>query len=94
MVGDRITKIGKNEISSSSELKAALLKLKAGETTDVVVSRDGKEVTVSVTLDESNTESESSSTNNFNPNGNGGGYGNYGGYDGYGGFSRDNDYNS
>ncbi len=91
MVGDRIVKIGTTEIGSSSELKSALLKLKAGDKTDVVVSRDGKEVTISVTLDESNTESENSSTNNFNPNGNAGGYG---GYDGYGGFSRGDDFTS
>lgn len=83
-VGDRIVKVGDKEVSSTSELKSALSKLKAGNKTDIVVSRDGKEQTINITLGEASSETETSNSNNFNADG---GYDSYYGNDDlFGGF--------
>lgn len=80
---DCITKIGDTEISSKSQLSAALSKLKANDTVKVTVVRDGKEITLDVTLGESvpQTVKQSSSGNNsqsgFGSRGYGGYFGNY-----------------
>lgn len=48
--GDIITKLGESKISGIEDLQSALFKYKIGETIKVVVKRDGKEVTLDVTL--------------------------------------------
>ena len=50
--GDFILNVGGRETESTSELLAALLRHKAGETVEVELFRAGAELTVSVTLDE------------------------------------------
>ncbi len=60
-IGDRVVKIGEKEISNSSQLKSEVSKHRAGDTLTMVISRDGEEKTVSVTLGERTTE-ESSAT--------------------------------
>ena len=67
-VGDCITKIGDKEVSSSSEIKGELAKLKAGDKIKVTVERDGKEKTFDVTLDESTPEESSTTQENSNYN--------------------------
>ncbi|MGN0469455.1 MAG: S1C family serine protease [Acutalibacteraceae bacterium] len=68
-IGDCITKIGDREVSSSSEIKAELAKLKAGDKIKVTVDRDGTEKTFDVTLGESVSE-ESSTQENSSYSGN------------------------
>ena len=77
-VGDCITKIGDEEVSSSSEIKAELAKHKAGEKIKITINRDGVEKVLDVTLGESTPEESSSTTQGNNSYGN---YGNYGGQD-------------
>lgn len=48
--GDVIIKLGESKISGIEDLQSALFKHKIGETIKVVVKRDGKEVTLDVTL--------------------------------------------
>lgn len=48
--GDIIVKLGESKISGIEDLQSALLKHKIGQTIKVVVKRDGKEMTVEVTL--------------------------------------------
>lgn len=68
-IGDCITKIGDKKVSSSSEIKAELAKLKAGDKIKVTVDRDGTEKTFDVTLGESVSE-ESSTQENSSYSGN------------------------
>ncbi|HVV99210.1 MAG TPA: M28 family peptidase, partial [Planctomycetaceae bacterium] len=49
--GDRIIKMAGKKIDNLEDFDLALRKLQAGETVEVVVARDDKEVTVKVTLD-------------------------------------------
>ena len=49
--GDVIVKVGGKDVGSLAELTAAKKSYKAGDTVDVVVNRDGREVTVSLTFD-------------------------------------------
>ena len=51
-VGDRIVKIGDRDIASYSDVFAALDKYKAGESTEITVERDSKEVVLTVTFGE------------------------------------------
>ncbi len=67
-VGDCIEKVGNYEVSKTSDVSSALLKYRAGDKIDIVVYRDGEDVTVSVTLDEVKSESETSNSNNFKYN--------------------------
>lgn len=69
-IGDCITKLGDTEVSTSTELKAALSKYKAGDTVNITVYRNGKEVNISVTFDESVPSNiiGSNNTNNFSNN--------------------------
>ncbi len=64
-VGDCILQVGDAKVESTTDVSAALLKLKAGDTVDIKIYRDGSEKTVSVTLDEAEEQSESSNSNNF-----------------------------
>ncbi len=48
--GDRIVKLGESKIGNLEDFDSALRKHKAGEKIPVVVSRDGQEVTLEVTL--------------------------------------------
>ncbi len=71
-VGDCILSVGGYKVTSVSSLKAALLKLKAGETADMVVYRDGSEQTFSITFDEATNQNKndtSDNSNGFNPRG-------------------------
>lgn len=52
MIGDIIIKLGDTDVTSSDTLKAAKKAFKAGDTTTVVVNRDGKEISLSITFDE------------------------------------------
>jgi S1-C subfamily serine protease len=49
--GDRIIKMAGKKIDNLEDFDAALKKLSAGETVEVVVARDDKELTLKVTLD-------------------------------------------
>ena len=49
---DIIVAIGDIDVDNVSELTKALRKFKAGDTTTVTVFRSGREVTMSITLDE------------------------------------------
>ena len=80
-VGDLILKFDGKEIKTSAELNAAILKKKAGDVVEVVISRDGEEKTLTVTLGEEEDSSKGSgkkNSNGFDPNGNGGSSGNGG----------------
>ena len=55
--GDVITRIGGTEISSYSELKAAVKKFSAGDTTEVELYRAGESMVVTITFDEAKPES-------------------------------------
>lgn len=57
--GDRIVKIGDSDISSASDVSAALDKYRAGDSTEIVVKRDSKELTLDVVFDEYVPESVS-----------------------------------
>ncbi|WP_254513691.1 M20/M25/M40 family metallo-hydrolase [Anatilimnocola floriformis] len=48
--GDIIIKLGESKISGIEDLQSSLFKYKIGETIKVIVKRDGKEVTLEVTL--------------------------------------------
>ena len=67
--GDRITKINGKEKSSSSEVIAAIQKMKVGDTVSITVERDGKEKTFKFKLEkasqfENRTSSSSQSDDN------------------------------
>ena len=55
--GDVITRIGSTEISGYSELKAAVKKFSAGDTTEVELYRAGESMVVTITFDEAKPES-------------------------------------
>ena len=55
--GDVITRIGETELSSYSELKAAVKKFSAGDTTEVELYRAGESMVVTITFDEAKPES-------------------------------------
>lgn len=79
-VGDCIIKLNDTEVSTSTELKAALSDYKAGDKVNITVYRDGKEQTLEVTLDESVPSNiiGSNSNNTFSDNNlNDSFYGNY-----------------
>ena len=52
VVGDIITTLGDTKIDSSNSLIYALRKYKAGDTTEITVWRDGKEIEMTITFDE------------------------------------------
>jgi S1-C subfamily serine protease len=49
--GDIIIKLGDSRIGNLEDFDSALRKHKAGDKVPVIVKRDGKEVTITVTLD-------------------------------------------
>jgi serine protease Do len=51
-VGDIITKLGDYDVTSKEDLLAAKKNFKAGETTSIVVYRDGESLTLQITFDE------------------------------------------
>ena len=55
--GDVITRLGDTEISGYSELKAAVKKFSAGDTTEVELYRAGESMVVTITFDEAKPES-------------------------------------
>lgn len=77
-VGDVIIAIDNTEINTSSALTAALTAYSAGDSIEITLMRDGEEMTLTVVLDEENTEtiaanqmptedySQSNGYNNFN----------------------------
>ncbi len=71
MVGDCVLKIDGQDVSSKEVLSSIISKHKAGDTIQLTIYRDGKEQTVSATLDEAVSESTQKNSNNFNKNGNG-----------------------
>ena len=90
VVGDLIKKFDGTEITGNDQLSALVLQKKAGDKVDVVVYRDGEEKTISVTLDERNSNNTNNSRNSNGFNANGGSDGSNGssdrGYYGYGGL--------
>ena len=56
--GDVVVQVGTTRVHSSAALKPAIRRYKAAQEVDVVVERDGKRVTLNVTLGEA-TEAES-----------------------------------
>lgn len=52
-VGDIITKVGDTSVTSVETLKQALKNFKAGDSTTIIVNRQGQEQTLKITLDES-----------------------------------------
>lgn len=61
-VGDIITKLGDTAVTSADTLKTAKKNFKAGDTTTVVISREGKELSLSITFDEQGVTATSSSS--------------------------------
>ena len=57
-IGDRLVSIGSREITTSSDVGAALSVYKAGDTAEVKVSRDSKEITLNVVFDEYSPETK------------------------------------
>ncbi len=49
--GDTIVQLGDSKIGNLEDFDSALRKFKAGDKVPVVVKRDGKELTLEVTLD-------------------------------------------
>lgn len=89
--GDIITAIGEYEVSSYSELAAALKKFTAGDQTTLTIYRSGRTLTLDITLDEkpredstSEEEQESQEYEGSQGGGSSYGYGNEGG--GFSGF--------
>lgn len=82
VVGDLIKKFDGKEVSSYNDVLTELQKKKAGDKVDIVISRDGEEKTVSVTLAESLPDSQKEqNSNNFNVPDNNNPYGGMDGYD-------------
>ncbi len=63
-VGDRIISLGGTAINSTSDLQTAKLTFRAGATAALVVSRNGQELTLSVTFDEEKPAPDSNSGSN------------------------------
>ena len=61
-VGDIITKLGDYDVTSTDTLLIAKKKFSAGETTTIVINRDGEELSLSLTFDEEGITSTSSRT--------------------------------
>lgn len=59
-VGDIITKLGDTDVTSSDTLKQAKKDYKAGDTTMIVVNRDGEELSLKITFDEEGVTATSS----------------------------------
>lgn len=91
--GDVITALGDTQVTSSNELISAKNKFKAGQSTELTVSRGGETLTLTITFDEeqntpvssdgSNDQSQSQQPSSGQDNSNG--YYYYGG-NGFGGF--------
>lgn len=64
--GDRVISLGGNKIGSTSDLKAYKLTFRAGQTTQIVVMRDGQELTLDITFDE-DTSSGDNTPQSSNP---------------------------
>lgn len=62
--GDRIVSVNDTEVSSTSEVKAAIQKCKIGDKITVKVSRDGQEKEYKVTLQASTSSNSNSSSDN------------------------------
>ncbi|MGN0982880.1 MAG: S1C family serine protease [Candidatus Limivicinus sp.] len=67
--GDIITRMGDAEISSYSDLRTAVRRFSAGETTELGLYREGENLTLSVTLGEQKPESMSDSPAKLDPAG-------------------------
>lgn len=67
--GDVITAVNDTEVTSTSDLKAALKEFNAGDTVELTVYRSGSSSKVSVTLDEYVPEDDSSNTQQSSNNG-------------------------
>ena len=67
--GDVITAVNDTEVTSTSDLKAALKEFNAGDTVELTVYRSGSSSKVSVTLDEYVPENDSSNTQQSSNNG-------------------------
>ena len=61
-VGDIITKLGDTDVTSSNTLLIAKKTFSAGDTTTIIVNRDGEERSLSITFDEEGVTSTSSHT--------------------------------
>jgi serine protease Do len=59
-VGDIITKLGDTDVTSSDTLKMAKKNFKAGDTTTMLVNRDGEALTLTITFDEEGVTSTAS----------------------------------
>lgn len=70
-VGDRIVSLGGAAINSTSDLQTKKLTFKAGDTTTIVVGRDGQELSLSVTFDEEKAAAASASDSSSDQSGGG-----------------------
>jgi serine protease Do len=61
-IGDIITKLGDTDVTSTETLLIAKKMFSAGDTTTIVVSRDGEELTLTITFDEEGITATSSRT--------------------------------
>lgn len=77
--GDRIVSVDGTEVSTSSEFDAIIKEHSVGDAVSITISRNGKQATLSLVLEESiPTTYGSNSTGNSNGNGYyNGGFGNY-----------------
>lgn len=61
-VGDIITKLGDTAVTSADTLKTAKKNFKAGDKATIIVNRDGKELSLTITFDEQGVTATSSSS--------------------------------
>lgn len=84
-VGDLIKKFDGKDVESTDALSKMVTEKEPGDKVDVVIFRDGEEITLEVTLGEYTSNSENGNSNNFHINGNNGsgnsGRGNYNDFD-------------
>ena len=67
--GDIITRLGDAEISSYSDLRTAVRRFSAGDTTELILYREGESITLSITFGELRPESTSDSPAKVEPAG-------------------------
>lgn len=94
-VGDLILKFDGKDVDTPDNLSKMVTEKAPGDKVNMVIYRDGEEITVSVTLGEYSEDNGSNNSNNFRINeGNddNGGYGRYGGNGGYDNYDDIFDY--
>ncbi len=88
-IGDLIKKFDGKDVESSDSLSKMVTEKEPGDEVEIVLYRDGEDITVNVTLGEYTSDNSSGNSNNFRINGNNNGSSGNGGNGGYGDFDID-----